>query len=117
MDIFSSDSAPSRGSSDSEADPGLRGEVDRQDLAVGRRVVLRQFKVKCIGDNVTWKSDRLTRVVAVQAGCTGADRLHWGKFWGAALRDLGADVGAIAESRTWNEAEYVAACQGLLASG
>ena len=62
-----------------------------------RRVVLRQFKAKCIGDDVTWKGDRLTRVVAVQAGGTGADRLHWGKFWGTALRDLGADGGHCGE--------------------
>ena len=89
----------------------------RAALEVGRRIDLPRFSGCCVGDDVSWRGSAVLRCVAVQAAGAGADHLEWGRFWGASLRDLGADVAVIAETRISTAAQHTRACDGLLELG
>ena len=89
----------------------------RAGLNVGRRVSLPRFVGRCLGDDVSWRGESALRCVALQAAGTGGDRHEWGRSWGTALRDMGADLAVIAETRISTQAQHASACNGLLDMG
>lgn len=113
MDLYDSDDVSSESSDDHQLNGvGLpEGAANAQD-DTGRRAELRLFSGQCIGDDVTWVGSKVTRVVAVQSGGTGANRQHWGIFWGRGLWDLGSGIGTVAETRIHTETACAAACRG-----
>ena len=120
MDLLDSDDGTSPDASeasDAEAPVGSSRDDLQDHVDVGKRTVLRQFSGRCVGDDMSWLGTKATRVVTLQAGGTGADRVQWGQFWGTALRDLGSDIGVVAETRLWKDEDHIAACKGMWAAG
>jgi len=96
---------------------GLPVDDGRARYDVGRRVRLPSLGGVCLGDDVTWKGSRVTRVAAVQTQGSSGSREEWGHHWGGALASLGADVGALTETRIMTSAQHTAAENGLLRAG
>ena len=75
------------------------------------------FTGQCIGDDMTSVGSRATRFISLQSGGTGGNREHWGHLWATGLKDLGGDIGAVAETRIYTEEGHAAASRGMLAAG
>jgi hypothetical protein len=91
--------------------------ANRMEIDVGGIHVLRNFDGRCLGDDVSRRGLRVTRLTALQtAGCSGS-HLEWGRWWGRALQDLGADVGVLSETRIAAEDHHTRAVQGLMEMG
>ena len=99
----------------SEDEPS--GEDLRRSAQVGRRQILRSFEGTCLGDDVSWKGCALMRCVAINTAGLGGDMIGWGRAWGKALGNLGADVGALCETRIAHDSQHSCARNGLLEAG
>eukprot|EP00972_Heterocapsa_arctica_P025706 3782904-Heterocapsa_arctica.AAC.1 len=107
-------------------DPGEQDLVDalaaspgfnRLVVPVGPRRDLPSFDGQCVGDDVSWKGASALRCVALQTqGCNGS-LVEWGKWWGRALQDLGADVGVLSETKVSSPEQHTRARNGLLDLG
>ena len=118
MDILDSGSEAGQvvGETLDEVQP-LDWEATRRRADVSNRKDLSDFAGQCVGDDVSWVGTAWTRFIALQSGTTGGDRKEWGAFWGTGLRQLGADVGMVAETRMYEAGAQAAACSGMLAAG
>ena len=102
-------SAPSSDSDDE--DSPLVGHC-RSNIHVGKRRNLR-IAGSCIGDDVKWIGNKVTRVVSLQAGGVGRDKLQWARYWAECAAELGADIFVLSETRVGTDAGHAQAVAGM----
>ena len=118
MDLYDSDGASSESSNDAASEEAAGQELlQRSQPTTGRQARLLAFTGQCIGDDMTSVGSRATRFISLQSGGTGGNREHWGHLWATGLKDLGGDIGAVAETRIYTEEGHAAASRGMLAAG
>ena len=92
------------------ADP----EAVRSSKTVGKVQHLPGAQGACVGDDVSWRGSMVCRVVCLQTAGAGGSLTAWGHWWGLALKELGADVGILTETRIDKEYLHAQAIAGLL---
>ena len=104
-------------SSCSSSDLQQAASPDRSLLYVGSLSALPDFSARCLGDDVSHKGSKVTRLVCVQCGSSGRDRFQWGLWYGQCLATLGADIGVLSETALASESQHDLACRGMRAAG
>lgn len=85
----------------------------RANMDVGGRCELAMEGGICLGDDISWRGCKVTRCVALQTAGSGGCLTEWGRRWGVALGKLGADVGALTETRIATLDGHTLALNGL----
>ena len=93
------------------------GDEQRHVAKVGKRQELPNFTGQSIGDDVSWVGDSVFRCVVLQMAGAGTDKYVWGRCWAKALKDLGATVGILCETRLTGPQAHAMAVNGLLDGG
>lgn len=107
---------------DTDGEPGLLGAGPdsagwRQSVRVGPRRRLQSMGGLCVGDDVSWRGSNVLRIVSLQSAGSGGDLHFWGRWWGSALQDAGADIGVLSETRIASDQQHISATNGLLDAG
>ena len=63
------------------------------------------------------RGTRSLRLVALQSRGSSGCRRAWGSHWGCLLKDLGADIGAVTETRIESSHQHALAIAGFLEAG
>ena len=119
MDLLDGHAAdPSFSSSSSDSEDALQANPnDRLKTPVGHTTVLPDLQGQPVGDNIRSKGSLATRVVCIQCGSTGLDRLQWGLWFGHSASILGADIAILSETALVSASQHAQACRGLLQAG
>jgi hypothetical protein len=103
--------------SEREETAGAVGDGDREKVDVGKKLALQKFDGTSEGHDVSWRGHAVTRSVALQPAGSTSRGAEWGRHWGEALKDLGADIGVLSETRISRQDTHAHAVNGLLAAG
>ena len=92
-------------------------DADRLTFPVGARQDLPRVGGRYVGDDMSWRGSHVTRAVAINTAGSSGCMTEWGRHWGRALADMGADLAVLSETRIRQPEHHVRAVNGLLESG